>query len=71
MSIEFNADNAAIARRIWDHAGIGEELTVLVGTLGDGGTTTAALESDHGIKRGSLDFVFIDHDKSAYLPISG
>ena len=68
MSIEFNAENAAIARRIWDHAGIGEELTVLVGTLGDGGATTAALESEHAIKSGSLDFVFIDHDKSAYLP---
>jgi catechol O-methyltransferase len=68
VSIEFNAENAAIARRIWDHAGIGGELTVLVGTLGDGGATTAALESEHAIKRGSLDFVFIDHDKSAYLP---
>jgi catechol O-methyltransferase len=68
VSIEFNAENAAIARRIWDHAGIGEELTVLVGTLGDGGATTAALESEHAIKSGSLDFVFIDHDKSAYLP---
>jgi catechol O-methyltransferase len=67
VSIEFNAENAAIARRIWDHAGIGEELTVLVGTLGDG-ATTAALESEHAIKSGSLDFVFIDHDKSAYLP---
>ncbi|MGA8927289.1 MAG: O-methyltransferase [Solirubrobacterales bacterium] len=68
VSIEFNAENAAIARRIWDHAGIGEELTVLVGTLGDGGATTAALESEHAIKSGSLDFVFIDHDKSAYRP---
>lgn len=68
VSIEFNAENAAIARRIWDHAGIGEELTVLVGTLGDGGDTTAALESEHAIKSGSIDFVFIDHDKSAYLP---
>jgi catechol O-methyltransferase len=68
VSIEFNAENAAIARRIWDHAGIGEELTVLVGTLGDGGATTAALESEHAIKSGALDFVFIDHDKSAYLP---
>jgi catechol O-methyltransferase len=67
VSVEFNAENAAIARRIWDHAGIGEELTVLVGTLGDGGATTAALESEHAIKNGSLDFVFIDHDKSAYL----
>jgi catechol O-methyltransferase len=68
VSIEFNAENAAIARRIWDHAGIGEELTVLVGTLGDRGATAAALESEHAIKSGSLDFVFIDHDKSAYLP---
>jgi catechol O-methyltransferase len=68
VSIEFNAENAAIARRIWDHAGIGEELTVLVGTLGDRGATTAALESEHALKSGSLDFVFIDHDKSAYLP---
>src|SRR5690242_13334441 len=36
-SIEFNAANAAIARRIWDHAGVAERLTVVVGTLGDGG----------------------------------
>ena len=68
VSIEFNADNAAIARRIWDHAGIGEELTVLVGTLGDAGATIAKLESEYGFAGGSLDFVFIDHDKSAYLP---
>jgi catechol O-methyltransferase len=68
VSIEFNADNAAIARRIWDHAGIGGELTVLVGTLGDGGATIAKLESEHGFASGSLDFVFVDHDKSAYLP---
>jgi catechol O-methyltransferase len=67
VSVEFNADNASIARRIWDHAGIGEELTVLVGTLGDGGETIARLESEHGFGDGSLDFVFIDHDKSVYL----
>jgi catechol O-methyltransferase len=71
VSIEFNAANAAIARRIWDHAGIGEQLTVLVGTLGDGGDTIARLESEHRFARGSLDFVFIDHDKSAYLPDLG
>jgi len=71
VSIEFNAENAAIARRIWDHAGIGEELTVLVGTLGDGDQTITSLESEHGFASGSLDFVFIDHDKSAYLPDLG
>ena len=71
VSIEFSAENAAIARRIWDHAGIGEELTVLVGTLGDGEKTIAKLDSEHGFADGSLDFVFIDHDKSAYLPDLG
>src|SRR5947209_3132178 len=47
VSIEFNADNAAIARRIWDHAGVGDRLTVVVGTLGDGGTTADRLESEY------------------------
>jgi catechol O-methyltransferase len=67
-SIEFSAANAAIARRIWDHAGVGDRVDVVVGTLGDGGETIAALEADHGFTAGSVDFVFIDHDKSAYLP---
>ena len=67
-SIEFSAANAAIARRIWDHAGLGDRVTVIVGTLGDGGGTVARLESEHGFAPGSLDFVFIDHDKAAYLP---
>jgi len=67
-SIEFNAANAAIARRIWDHAGVGDRVTVVVGTLGDGGRTIARLESEHGFAPGSVDFVFVDHDKAAYLP---
>ena len=68
FSLELNPDNAAIARRVLDHAGIGERVTVLVGTLGDGGDTITTLENDHGFKEGSVDFVFIDHDKDAYLP---
>jgi catechol O-methyltransferase len=67
-SIEFNPDNADIAGRIIDHAGVGERVTVVVGTLGDGGRTISALESEHGFDEGSLDFVFLDHDKDAYLP---
>jgi catechol O-methyltransferase len=67
-SIEFNPANAAIARRIWDHAGIGDELTVVVGTLGDGGSTIERLRSEHGFGEGAVDFVFLDHDKDAYLP---
>jgi catechol O-methyltransferase len=68
VSIEFNPANAAIARRIWDHAGVGDRLTVVVGTLGDGGATVARLESEHRFAEGSVDLIFIDHDKNAYLP---
>jgi catechol O-methyltransferase len=66
-SIEFSAANAAIAQRIWQHAGVADRVTVVVGTLGDSGQTIARLESEHGFAKGSLDFVFIDHDKAAYL----
>ncbi len=68
VSIEFNAANAAIARRIWDHAGIADQLSAVVGTLGDGGKTMEVLEAEHGFEEGSVGFVFIDHDKAAYLP---
>ena len=67
-SVEFNADNAAIARRIFAHAGVDARITVVVGTLGDGGATARTLREQHGFVAGSLDFVFVDHDKNAYLP---
>jgi catechol O-methyltransferase len=67
-SIEFSEANAAIARRIWDHAGIGDELRVVVGTLGDGGSTIHRLRTEQGFGEGMVDFVFVDHDKAAYLP---
>ena len=67
-SIEFLDANADIARRILRHAGIDARVTVVVGSLGDGGQTAAALESEHGFTPGSLDFVFVDHAKEAYLP---
>jgi catechol O-methyltransferase len=68
VSVEFNPANAQIARRIWDHAGVGERLTVVTGTLGDGGDTIDRLESEHGFTAGAVDLVFLDHDKNAYLP---
>jgi catechol O-methyltransferase len=68
VSIEFNPANADIARRIWELAGADDRLTAVVGTLGDGGTTIEQLESRHGFTAGSVDFVFIDHAKDAYLP---
>ena len=67
VSIEFNPANAVIARRIWEHAGISDRVALLEGTLGDGGRTIATLERQHAFAAGSLDFVFIDHDKNVYL----
>ncbi len=67
-SIEFSPANAEIARRIWDHAGVGDRVTVVVGYLGDGGSTLHRLTTEFGFTEGSVDFVFVDHDKAAYLP---
>lgn len=68
VSIEFNSDNAEIARRILAHAGVGGHVNVVVGSLGDGGKTVATLVAEHGFAAGVLDLVFIDHDKNAYVP---
>ena len=67
LSVELAAANAEIARRIWTHAGVGDRVSCVVGTIGDGGSTLGALESEHGVTAGALDFLFIDHDKDAYL----
>jgi catechol O-methyltransferase len=68
FSVEFNPSNAAIARRIIDHAGASARIHIVVGSIGDGGKTMKALEDEQGFARGDLDFVFIDHAKDAYLP---
>lgn len=67
-SIELLPANARIARRIWDHAGVAGQVTLVVGSLGDQGQTISRLEAEHGFAPGALDLVFIDHDKTAYLP---
>jgi catechol O-methyltransferase len=41
---------------------------VIVGHLGDGGSTLRLLRTEHGFADNELDFVFIDHHKAAYLP---
>lgn len=66
-SVELAEANAANARRIWEHAGVGDRVTCVVGTIGDGGKTLDALAGAPGFGAGALDFVFIDHEKSAYL----
>lgn len=68
VTIEFSAANAAIARSLFEHAGVADRITIVNGTLGDGGKTADALEKEHGFEAGKLDFVFIDHAKDAYLP---
>jgi len=66
-SVELADANAVNARRIWEHAGVGDRVTCVVGTIGDGGTTLDALAAAPGFGVGTLDLVFIDHEKSAYL----
>jgi catechol O-methyltransferase len=66
-SVELAEANAANARQIWAHADVGDRVTCVVGTIGDGGRTLDALANEHGFTSGALDFVFLDHDKDAYL----
>jgi catechol O-methyltransferase len=67
FSMELAAANAEIARRIWAHAGVDDRITCVVGTIGDDGETLDALATEHGFSEGALDFMFVDHDKDAYL----
>jgi catechol O-methyltransferase len=66
-SVELAEANAANARKIWEHAGVADRVTCVVGTIGDGGRTLDTLANEHGFAPGALDFVFLDHDKDAYL----
>src|ERR1700744_1081833 len=66
-SVELAEANAVNARQIWAHAGVADRVTCVVGTLGDGGRTLDALATEHGFAPGTLDFVFLDPDKNAYL----
>ncbi|MEZ0364986.1 O-methyltransferase [Mycobacterium sp. pUA109] len=66
-SVELAEANAVNARQIWAHAGVADRVTCVVGTIGDGGRTLDALASEHGFAAGALDFLFLDHDKDAYL----
>jgi catechol O-methyltransferase len=47
-SVELAAANAVNARRIWEHAGVADRITCVVGTVGDGGKTLDTLAAEHG-----------------------
>ena len=66
-SIEFSAANKAVAEGILAHAGVADRVTIVHGTLGDGGETINTLNREHRMSSGSIDLVFIDHDKKQYL----
>ncbi len=66
-SVELAEANAINARRIWEHAGVSDRITCVVGTVGDGGRTLNVLETEHGFGAGTVDLLFLDHDKNAYL----
>ncbi|MCB1292112.1 MAG: O-methyltransferase [Mycobacterium sp.] len=66
FSVELSAANAEVARRIWAHAGVGDRITCVIGTIGDGGRTLDVLR-EKGFTAGAVDFLLIDHDKNAYL----
>ena len=67
VSLEFSAENSAIAKAILDHAGVSDRVTVIHGTLGDGGKTVDLLKKDFLQDGQVFDFVFVDHDKKSYL----
>ncbi|MEI6254391.1 MAG: class I SAM-dependent methyltransferase [Mycobacteriaceae bacterium] len=67
VSVELSEANAAVAKRIWEHAGVGKRVSCVVGTIGDGGRTLDRLQNEHGCFAGAVDLLFIDHDKNAYL----
>lgn len=67
FTIELSSANAKVAERIWTHAGVADRITCVVGTIGDGGITLDALANEHGFADGTIDLLFIDHEKSVYL----
>jgi len=67
VTVELAQANAAVARRIWEHAGVADRITCVVGTIGDGGATLDALRDECGFAPDTVDFLFIDHNKNVYL----
>jgi catechol O-methyltransferase len=66
FSVEQFLGNAAVARHIWAHAGVSDRITCVIGRIADGGHTLDLLQQC-GLGPGIVDFLLLDHDKSAYV----
>jgi catechol O-methyltransferase len=67
ISLEMNANNARLARQVWQHAGIDERIiSYVVGKLSDSAIPDE-ITAAYGFAEGTLDMVFLDHDKRVYL----
>lgn len=66
-TVEWSPLNAGVARQFFELAGVADKITVVEGSIGDGGKTVQALKSQYGLTE-KVDFVFIDHSKDMYLP---
>jgi len=59
-TIELNEEHAAIARQVYQHAGVHDRVTLIQGDSRD------AIESMRKEAAGKFDFIFIDHWKDVY-----
>uniref|UniRef100_A0A1A8KFT0 catechol O-methyltransferase n=5 Tax=Nothobranchius TaxID=28779 RepID=A0A1A8KFT0_NOTKU len=63
ITLEFNPQNAAVARQIIAWAGLGEKIKLIEGSSGD---WIPKLKEQFGVD--TFDLVFLDHWKDRYLP---
>lgn len=67
-SFEANPKFANIARQIIDLAGLSEKVDIIVGKAAKSLVEFQDNLSKHGSSYTSFDFIFIDHEKSLYVP---
>ncbi|XP_034781399.2 catechol O-methyltransferase-like [Acipenser ruthenus] len=63
LTVEFNRDNADIARQVLEFAGVKDKVQILEGSSEE---VIRQLQKKHAVD--TVDFIFIDHWKDRYLP---
>lgn len=67
-TVEFSDENASVTQRMIEHAGLADRVTVVLGSIGDGGKTIRRLNEEFHFNDGKgVDHVFVDHAKEYYL----